>query len=354
MKRNIIIVFTIFVFVILVVGAGFLASVKPLAHNCEVVKGEQIKNNVSSRDSMVYWWDESYFSDKKHYKYANEILYVNTYEEYFAMLDEFYPLLQSNNSTEYDKYKASTIQFDSLISFPGDGGSTVELYLYAAYSKVFYRYNTFRAKDLLKASNCYSSEIDSAWNHYLRTMEEVVDTVVLYRPSCLGTISQMEAVAFFDHLDSDYLNSLLEFLHFRQIDAPHHAIITDEMIQCAFDSLRAHQYEPDAEYDDIIVCYPPVATRVDAINRDQAAWNDFINVRNAYEGKLNGAQKRAYRNATNNLKWSKLWLLKNEYRNMGLTGGYYEDLFLPFDCTDDELMEYNYYEKVILTGNHRY
>lgn len=148
--------------------------------------------------------------------------------------------------------------------------------------------------------------------------------------------------------------SLLEFLHFRQIDAPHHAIITDEMIQCAFDSLRAHQYEPDAEYDDIIVCYPPVATRVDAINRDQAAWNDFINVRNAYEGNLNGAQKRAYRNATNNLKWSKLWLLKNEYRNMGLTGGYYEDLFLPFDCTDEELMEYNYYEKVILTGNHRY
>ena len=320
----------------------------------EQVEYETYEHIIQCSDTPYYWWQEWFFTDSLHYKYANEIYYAETYEEYFAMLDEFYPIELPENATEYDKYKASVIQFDSLMSFPGEGGATVQIYLYESYNQAFTYYTQQKITDLLKNRNLYSVEVDSAWNTYFKKMEQVIDSVVMFRPQCLGTLSAMEFVAFTGFLKDCYLNSMLETLFYNEMDVPKHFTVTDEMINCAFDSLRTHQFEPNTEYEDLLECYVPVETRIDAINQDQIAWYNFIGVRDSFESKLHGAKKRAYRNATNNLKWIKLYLLKNEYMHLGIGPDYYDDMFLRVDCTDDELMVYDFYKKVILAGHYRF
>ena len=320
----------------IVVALGFMDNTK---HQKEQTTFEHIIQSCDT--SKYYWWQEWFFTDSLHYKYANEIYYTETYEEYFAMLDEFYPIELPRNATEYDKYKASVIQFDSLMSFPGEGGATVQMYLYQSYGHAFTEYTSNKITNLLKKDDLYSIEVDSAWNRYFKKMELVIDSVVMYRPRCLGTISGMEFMAFTGFLKDGYLNSMLETMFYKDMDVPKHITISDEMIMCAFDSLRAHQIEPVTEYEDILECYVPVGTRIDAINQDQIAWDEFINVRNSFERKLFGLKRRAYHNATNNLKWRKLWLLKNEYKCFGIGPDGYHDKFLPLECSDEDLLNYS-------------
>lgn len=311
------------------------------SHNVlDVKKYEHI---IQSCDTPTYWWQEWFFTDSLHHKYANEIYYVETYEEFFAMLNEFYPIELPKYASEYDKYIASLIQFDSLMSFPGHSGATIQMYLYESYHHAFTEYTTDKIKDLLKKKQLYSSEVDSAWHNYYETMELVIDSVVMYRPKCLGTISGMESVAFTGFLKVGYLNSMLEFLFYREMNAPKHMTITDEMICAAYDSLRAHQFEPDTEFDDIRECYVPVETRIDIINKDQIAWDNFIAARKSYEKELSSHMflKHVYRRATNNLKWRKYWLLKHEYRHYRVGPDYGDDFFLPLECSDEELLNYD-------------
>lgn len=311
------------------------------SHNVlDVKKYEHI---IQSCDTPTYWWQEWFFTDSLHHKYANEIYYMETYEDYFALLNEFYPIELPVNATDYDRYKASLIQFDSLMSFPGRSGATIQMYLYESYHHAFTEYTTDKIKDLLKKRQLYSSEVDSAWRNYYETMELVIDSVVMYRPKCLGTISGMEYVAFTGFLKDCYLNSMLEFLFYREMNAPKHMTITDEMICAAYDSLRAHQFEPDTEFDDIRECYVPVETRIDIINKDQIAWDNFIAARKSYEKELTGHMflKHVYRRATNNLKWRKYWLLKHEYRHYRVGPDYIDDIFLPLECSDEDLLNYD-------------
>lgn len=316
----------------------FIFIIRPDNSSNNVLEVKGYEHIIQCSDTPYYWWQEWFFTDSLHCKYANEIYYAETYEEYFAMLDEFYPIELPENATEYDKYKASVIQFDSLMSFPGHSGATVQIYLYESYDQAFTEYTTNKIIDFLKRKQLYSYEVDSAWRNYYKTMELVIDSVVMYRPKCLGTLSGMEYVAFTGFLKDGYLNSMLEFLFYREMNAAKHMTISDEMICAAYDSLRAHQFEADTEFDDILDCYVPVETRIDAINQDQIAWDEFINVRNSFERKLFGLKKRAYHNATNNLKWRKLWLLKNEYKCFGIGPDGYHDKFLPLDCSVEDLL----------------
>ena len=320
----------------------FIFIIRPDNSSNNVMEVKEYEHIIQCSDTPYYWWQEWFFTDSLHYKYANEIYYTETYEEYFAMLDEFYPIELPRNATEYDKYKASVIQFDSLMSFPGEGGATVQMYLYQSYGHAFTEYTSSKITNLLKKDDLYSIEVDSAWNRYFRKMELVIDSVVMYRPRCLGTISGMEFMAFTGFLKDGYLNSMLETMFYKDMDVPKHITISDEMIMCAFDSLRAHQIEPVTEYEDLLECYVPVETRIDAINQDQIAWDEFINVRNYFERKLFGSKRRAYHNATNNLKWRKLWLLKNEYKCFGIGPDGYHDMFLPLDCSDEDLLNYDF------------
>jgi hypothetical protein len=64
--------------------------------------------------------------------------------------------------------------------------------------------------------------------------------------------------------------------------------------------------------------------------------------------------KHVYRGATNNLKWRKLLLLKNEYKYFGIGPVGFYGKFLPLDCSDEQLLEFDYYKEIVLSGNHRH
>jgi hypothetical protein len=235
------------------------------------------------------------------------------------------------------------------VSFSFEGGGTLEMYLYQNYGRTFTEFTSKKICRLLKKNNLYSLQADSAWNRYYRTMELVIDSVVMYRPICLGSISHMEYVSFTEFLKDSYLNSMLETIFYKDMDVPKHITISDEMIRRAFDSLRAHLMEPLTDYEDIL-CSAPVEIRIDAINQDQKAWDEFIHLRNAFERSLFGSKKHAYHNATNNLKWRKLWLLKNEYKCFGTGPDGYHDIFLPLDCSDEDLLNYDFGDRAKMSN----
>ena len=318
------------------------------SHN--VLNVKKYEHIIQRCDTPTYWWQEWFFTDSLHHKYANEIYYMETYEDYFALLNEFYPIELPANATDYDRYKASLIQFDSLMAFPGDGGATVQIYLYESYSQSFVDFTKQRTIDILKNKNLYSAEVDAAWSQYVNAMKLVIDSVVMCRPQCLGTISGMESYTFMGFMEQSHLNSLLETLFYKEMDIPQHMTVTDDIINAAYDSLRIHQHEPDTEFDDIRECYTPVATRIDAINQDQKAWSAFLAACSRFEKKLYGTQRRAYRNAINNLKWSKLWLLKQEYHNFKISNYSFQELLLPLACTDEEIMNYDFHKICLENG----
>jgi hypothetical protein len=293
-------------------------------------------------DDMREWWSAEYFTSASHHQFANAILYTTTYDEYFAMLQEFYPIRLSRRATDYDRHQASLMQFDSLMAFPGNTGSTIEIYLYESYFHSYIAYSSDRVHDQLLKANLYFSEEDSAWNHYFQAMITVIDSIVLYRPSCLGTISYLESDRFQRHLKEEYLNAQLQLLFYDQMPSTTHMTITPEMISQAFDSLSAHLEVPGHQDDDIVECYVPVDTRIRILQLDHEAWLNYIATRNQIELSLPSHLQSTYRNITNNLMRTKLWLLKNEYKYFSLSGEYHKELLLPYHCTDEQLLNFQF------------
>ena len=297
----------------------------------------------AANPSDMRLWDRHWFNSERDYKFANDIYYADSYETYFGLLEEYLPLGLPRNASEYDRYLNNEVQRDSLLSFNGYEGCTAEMYWYDSYEKSFTRWSIQRFTDQSKCAGLYSIEVDSAWHQYMRAMLIAVDSVVMYRPKCQGTISGMEYMAFVGRLEDDYLFSLLDALYDKQRKVRHDAI-TDASISAAFDSLKSHLKEHVSKegFEDIDDCYVPLSERYIALDKDREAWEAFIKARYNFSRSLNRQQKRAYENATNNLKRNKLWLLKNEYRCYAIAESAFEKVLLPFDCSDSELVQYSF------------
>ena len=287
-------------------------------------------------------WGRYLFSNERQYKFVYLIHYADTYETYFGLLNEYLPLPLPRKATEYDSYLRSKVQADSLLNFPGRG-STIEIYLYESYLMSFTYWNIQKFTKCSKSAGLYSAEVDSAWHNYKQAMKTVIDSVAMDRPCCQGTISGLEEIDFIKRLDEDYLESMLDALYASQRHIKHKHI-SDEMITEAYAKLKSHLVEHVSKpgFEDLDVCYVPLAERMAAIEADEESWIAFINARNRFSQSLGRKQRKAYENATNNLKRNKLWLLKNEYRAYALTGSQFKSVLLPFDCSDKDLLQYDY------------
>ena len=138
------------------------------------------------------WGNFDLFKSARQKKFVNYIIYADSYEVYFGLLNEYYPVKFPANPTEYDRYLASLKQIEHLLDFPGDEAGTYGMYLYDFYKQQHDEWCIQKFTDLSRNSNIYSVEVDSAWNTYCRAMYTVVDSVLLERPACLGTIIYME------------------------------------------------------------------------------------------------------------------------------------------------------------------
>ena len=289
------------------------------------------------------WGNFDYFKSARQKKFVNYIYYADSYDTYFGLLNEYFPACLSDKSTEYDKYLASLVQIEQVLDFPGDQAGTWGMYFYQDYGKRYIDWCIQKFTDLSRNSGFYSAEVDSAWNEYCRAMFTVVDSVVMDRPSCLGTISYMEKYGFIGNHKEAKKNALLDELFDKERDE-HHATISDDMIAKAYKDLKSHLREPEyKEYqEDLWECYVPLATRKAAVDEDERAWNKFIKARNEKAKTLGWRQRKAYNNATNNLKRNKLWLLKNEYHYYAMCEASFQTLLLEPNCTDEELQAYDF------------
>ena len=287
-------------------------------------------------------WGRYLFSNERQYKFVYLIYYADSYETYFGLLNEYLPLPLPRKATEYDSYLRSKVQADSLLNFPGRG-STVEIYLYESYLMSFTHWNIQKFTNCSKSAGLYSAEVDSAWYNYKQAMKTVIDSVAMDRPCCQGTISGLEEIDFIKRLDGDYLESMLDALYASQRHIKH-THISNEMITEAYTMLKSHLVEHVSipGYEELDRCYVPRAHRLAALKEDEEAWWAFIRARERFSQSLGRKQRRAYVNATNNLKRNKLWLLKNEYRVYALTGSQFKSVLLPFDCSDKDLLQYDF------------
>ena len=287
------------------------------------------------------WGNFDRYKDARQKKFVNYIYYADSYEVYFGLLNEYYPAQFSAKSTEYDRYLASLVQIERLLDFSGDEAGTAGMYLYHAYENQYFDMCNQKLFDLARNSDFYSAEVDSAWNEYCRAMFTVVDSVVMYRPECQGTISYMEKLSFIDNHKIANKNALLDEL-FDAERKEYYVTISDEMITEAYQEVRSHLREPNCKDPEINGCYAPLATRTNALNEDERTWNAFISARNQKAKSLPRKQRKAYNNATNNLKRNKLWLLKNEYHYYAFCEASFQDLLLDIDCSDEELLSYDF------------
>ena len=198
-----------------------------------------IDSLFATSDEYQYPWEGfDDFKDIRQKKFVNYIYYADSYEVYFGLLNEYYPVKFSNIPTEYDRYLASLKQIDQLLDFPGDEAGTYGMYLYDDYGQQHDEWCIQKFTDLSRISNFYSVEVDSAWNTYCRAMLTVVDSVLLERPACLGTISYMEKYGFIDNHKEAQKNALLDELYGKE-RMEYHATISDEMISKAFQEVRS-------------------------------------------------------------------------------------------------------------------
>lgn len=114
-----------------------------------------------------------------------------------------------------------------------------------------------------------------------------------------------------------------------------HAQISDKMIHRAysdfFDELINSDYE---DYS--------VEEKQSALKNDMRFWDKWMAERRKVSAQLPMPLKKVYDNCTNNLKRRKLIQIKSRYWGYGICSGFELDCILKKDCSDEELVNYDY------------
>lgn len=313
---------------------------------------EQIKSNVeqSEKDvSLLPDWNMEIgtFKDSAQCIAANMAIHASkNYDAFMAVLLNYSPIPIPQSATPYQRYKMAKAQFDSICLFEPTGGTGI-LYLYCEFCQLFNSIASEHLQTELREMGLLTTEEDSAWAQYFRAMDLVIDSVVMCRPSGQGNISELEAYAFLYDLQKQQLKAFEEEYFATDSAYYHeqHPTITEQDFNSAYDYLYKHQrlWEGDEEFGEMTMYEVPVAERKKAIDADKKAWQNLLDVRVQIANNLPNKYRFAYQNATENMKRSKIIMLKNLYKEFRLLpdnddGSYY----LKRDCSDKELREYDF------------
>lgn len=285
-------------------------------------------------------WPTRNFDTEHHCIALNNLWRITEdYNSLISVLADFYPIELPDDATPYQHYEVARQQFDSLLNFDPDG-PTYMLYMWADLETRFDDITTKHFISELKKSGSYPDEMDEAWISYFNAMETVCDSVAMCRPCGQGTISQLESVSFMGHTymeRTEYLKSLY-FAGDAAYNPERHRRISDQELADAFDAVYRHQrvYETtDPEFMDDVDSNVPLEEKRKALQADRKRYYELEELLIA-----SGIDE----NALNILRRDKLILLKNMYRSFNIAEASFYDVLLPFDCTDDELRDYNFDE----------
>lgn len=105
-----------------------------------------------------------------------------------------------------------------------------------------------------------------------------------------------------------------------------------------YDAFIAGLVEPEGEEDYLL----PVAQRRVALLKEKAAWKQWMVFRAGVAPQLPASIRSAFDRATRAICRRKLIALKNRYQCFGYQSQEFVDELLPFDCSDEQLVAYNY------------
>lgn len=105
-----------------------------------------------------------------------------------------------------------------------------------------------------------------------------------------------------------------------------------------YDTFIAGLVEPEDEDDYLL----PVAQRREALLKEKAAWKQWMDYRAGIAPRLPASFRPAFDHATRAICRRKLIALKNRYQCFGYQSQEFVDELLPFDCSDEQLVAYNY------------
>ena len=84
----------------------------------------------------------------------------------------------------------------------------------------------------------------------------------------------------------------------------------------------------------------------ESLRKEQKCWNDLLKCRKETSQLLTGELKKVYDICTNQMLRTKLYQLKNQNRDLGMTSGEVMKCALPENCSDKTLLEYPGFDKV--------
>lgn len=304
-------------------------------------------------DTFDWKMERGTFRDSLQCNAINRLIHLcANYDAFMKVLDDTYPIELPRNATPYQKYCIARQQFDSILDFENMAGN-YGWSLYEHHAMMFDEVTNLHIQNELEKAGLYTKQEKWEWDCYLSSMETVADSVIMERPCGQGSISWFQKFAFMRAAYSERDN-FLKTIYFSQdpaFEMEIHAKINEQEICAAFDTLTRHQhnsvYKNPEYFQDVIDCEVPEFNRIRALDAD---YTDFHILLKYYQGAEHPRKyRKAYEIAYNNLLHHKLILLKNRYKSFIFAEPKFDEVLLPFNCTDDELKSYDYgesYKKV--------
>lgn len=114
------------------------------------------------------------------------------------------------------------------------------------------------------------------------------------------------------------------------------------LILLGFTGCRPNPAAPAGEGDRAGVTRHWHPQRREALQKEKAAWKQWMDYRAGIAPRLPASFRPAFDHATRAICRRKLIALKNRYQCFGYQSQEFVDELLPFDCSDEQLVAYNY------------
>lgn len=112
----------------------------------------------------------------------------------------------------------------------------------------------------------------------------------------------------------------------------------DKAYALMIDAQENSEYDDSEEYSR--------ENKQNLLRKEQKAWNQWIAYRVSMSENLPEETRVYFDNGTNNVMRHKLIQLKNQYADVGVVSNDILRCTLPYNCTDDDLMEYTSFDHV--------
>lgn len=248
-------------------------------------------------------------------------------------LNEFHPLA-NESGTQQEKYMKLNMQIDSLLSYEAENNFDwkVQESLRECLQKAILSY----FQEVLEKRHKYDSDflqIIKLWNKYVQATEEVCASVI---GDYYASDAAFEKLEFSEQIQKQYETWLYYCLEINTGKGiSNHIEITDEMFRESYDKIIIRTTK---EFDEQYVTGQySLQQKIKNLRTECQSWLEWLNAIKNYSSKHPSLKLETMIHQIARDKWVEL---KNEYTQYGMHSGELDEILLPRNCTDKELIEF--------------